>query len=170
MRGERSLGLYGYKGNPFSEIVVAEDNQKYSSKDDVLFNKNMDTLLCYPCGRPDQSYHVPETVGRIKSEAFLNVEHLKKIFFPENIQIEEYEFVACTQTDFPGIVDIYKNQSDYVIVVRNKSPYQTSIKEKNRYSAYIISDDISDRPLHGGDENYLERFLRAGAYPVREQV
>ncbi len=168
MRGDRSLGLYGYKGNPFSEIVVAEDNQKYSSKDGVLFNKNMDTLLYYPCGRPDQSYHVPATVERIKSEAFLNVEHLKQIFFPDNIQIEEYAFVACIQTDFPGIVDIYKNQSDYVIVVRNKSHFQISTGDKIRCFAYNSDDDISDRPVHGVDEDDLESFLHTGAHPVKE--
>ena len=55
-----------------SEINVDENNEYYSSIDGVLFDKEAQTLLRYPEGKPDKSYTVPETVTAIKNDAFFN--------------------------------------------------------------------------------------------------
>ena len=85
MRGDLSSGPYGYFNNPFSQIIVDEENENYCSKDGVLFSKDMKELICYPCGKKDKTYHIPEGVKIIKDEAFLNVEHLTSITIPDSV-------------------------------------------------------------------------------------
>lgn len=110
MSGDCSCGPYGYKDNPFSEILVDERNEKFSSVDGILFSKDGKELICYPCGRKNKEYHIPEGVEIIREEAFLNVEHLEHVYLPRSLEeIEEGAFKACAkleETDeiraFPG--------------------------------------------------------------------
>ena len=46
-------------------FVVDEANPNFKSVDGVLYNKNVDTLVLYPQGRPDASFTMPETVKHI---------------------------------------------------------------------------------------------------------
>lgn len=46
-------------------FVVDETNPNFKSVDGVLYNKNVDTLVLYPQGRPDASFTMPETVKHI---------------------------------------------------------------------------------------------------------
>lgn len=96
MRGDFSEGPLGYSGNPFAEIVVHPKNQHYASCDGVLFSKDMKTLICYPCGKPDKTYRIPDGVETIEREAFLNAEHLTSVSYPESLQhIEAGAFTGC---------------------------------------------------------------------------
>lgn len=110
MRGDFSIGPYGYQNNPFSEIIVDEQNEHFTSRDGILFSKDMKKLICYPCGRKDNEYHIPEGVEVIQEEAFLNVEHLEHVYLPNSLkEIEAGAFKVCAkmvETDeirqFPG--------------------------------------------------------------------
>ncbi len=46
-------------------IDVDEANQKYSSQDGVLLTKTGKALICYPLGKADAEYTVPDTVETI---------------------------------------------------------------------------------------------------------
>ena len=46
-------------------FVVDEANPYFKGVDGVLYNKNVDTLVLYPQGRPDASFTMPETVKHI---------------------------------------------------------------------------------------------------------
>ena len=46
-------------------FVVDEANPNFKGVDGVLYNKNVDTLVLYPQGRPDASFTMPETVKHI---------------------------------------------------------------------------------------------------------
>ena len=46
-------------------FVVDEANLNFKGVDGVLYNKNVDTLVLYPQGRPDASFTMPETVKHI---------------------------------------------------------------------------------------------------------
>ena len=118
MRGDASMGPYGYRNNPFSKIIVDEENPIYCSKDGVLYSKDMKELICYPCGKAEKVFHIPEGVEKIGSEAFLNVEHLETVIIPNSIScIEERAFCACEQVDFPYIVGIYISQQKTIITI-----------------------------------------------------
>lgn len=46
-------------------FVVDEANPNFKGVDGVLYNKNVDTLVLYPQGRPDASFTMPETMKHI---------------------------------------------------------------------------------------------------------
>ena len=75
-------------------IDVSPDNPKFASKDGVLFGKSMQTLLCYPMGRTEQQYTVPEGVQTIAKRAFRNARSLCFVHVSEGVRtIEEEAFV-----------------------------------------------------------------------------
>ena len=168
MRGDPSRGPYGYSNNPFSEIIVEKDNPRYASKDGILFTKNMDTLLCYPCGKPGKVYHVPEEVKVIESESFLNVEHLENIYFTDHVNIKEHAFCACNNLHFPDIITIYQNGHRYMIVISDGKYYQTMAGKGCRYYKYDESVDILEGPVQKADANDLRVFLETGGISVKE--
>lgn len=53
-------------------ITVAEDNVGFTVVDGVLYHKRMGTLYCYPQGRTDVSYTIPDSVKTIYGKAFYN--------------------------------------------------------------------------------------------------
>ena len=90
------------EGNPFvqcsniTSIEVDQNNKNYSSKDDVLFNKDQTELLIYPCGNEQTSYSVPDSVTSIGSSAFEECKNLTHIVIRENVEtIKDYAFVCC---------------------------------------------------------------------------
>ena len=90
------------EGNPFvqcsniTSIEVDPNNKNYSSKDDVLFNKDQTELLIYPCGNEQTSYSVPDSVTNIGSNAFAYCNNLTHIVITENVEtIKDYAFVCC---------------------------------------------------------------------------
>ena len=68
-----------------TEIKVDENNKHYSSKDGVLFNKDLSTLICYPCSYPETEYTVPSGVSRIEDYSFYGVTNLQEIIIPSSV-------------------------------------------------------------------------------------
>ena len=66
-----------------TDITVHEDNPDYTSKDGVLFSKDMTVLVKHPGGVAE--YTVPETVTTIGDKAFSGCDELKKILFAGNM-------------------------------------------------------------------------------------
>ena len=158
MRGDCSMGPYGYKNNPFSKISVAEENPYYASRDGVLFTKDLDTLLCYPCGRPGSDYLVPDEVLAIGTEAFLNVEHLERIWFPKPVRIEEMAFEACAGLDFPEIVRVYETgPNSYLLTVRDQGFYPKASGDGMSCYTYHTSADLWDEAIGKATEDDLKR-------------
>ena len=168
MRGDESSGPYGYRNNPFSEIIVDNDNPNYASKDGVLFTKNMDTLLCYPCGKQTKEYLVPEEVKTIEKESFLNVEHLENIYFTDHLNIEESAFCSCNNLHFPDIISIYKNGHRYMVVINDGDYYRPIAKERKRYYRYDESVDSFEAPVQKAEADDLRGFLETGGMPINE--
>jgi hypothetical protein len=51
-------------------INVAPENERFSSIDGVLLNRNQTTILLYPAGKSGSSYTIPDSVTRIDTSAF----------------------------------------------------------------------------------------------------
>jgi len=68
-----------------SEINVDANNMAYTSVDGVLFNKDENTLVIYPCGRPNSHYDIPATVSFVGYNAFVNCTGLSSITFPNSV-------------------------------------------------------------------------------------
>ncbi len=79
-------------GNAFSSndskianINVDGDNQNYTSKAGVLFDKSMKELIFYPYGKKDKEYSIPEGVTTIRENAFLYCANLLQLTIPESV-------------------------------------------------------------------------------------
>ena len=78
------------------EITVSKENRNYKDIDGVLFDKNMDTLVIYPCGR-DGVYRIPDGVKKIGEKAFYFNYNLNDIIIPDSVnEIKNWAFCACT--------------------------------------------------------------------------
>ena len=84
------------------KITVDEENQVFTSVDDVLFDKDMTCLLKYPSEKTGNSYAVPEGVISIADNAFDYCSILKELTLPERLEsIGDSSFFSCSNiTDF----------------------------------------------------------------------
>ena len=87
-------------GNPFDyaqlELKLAPENPEFSLIDGVLFDKTGTKLLVYPCGRPGDTYEVPEGTTEIGAFALAGCRQLPKVTIPESVTaIESDSFWNC---------------------------------------------------------------------------
>lgn len=78
-----NIGTQVFQNCPLTAITVDPNNPSYSSVNNVLFDKNQDTLLQYPPG-VGGSYTVPSTVTSIASAAFETC-NISGITFPDTV-------------------------------------------------------------------------------------
>lgn len=69
------------------KIEVSDTNQKYCSIDGVMFNKEKTELICYPEGKKEVSYTIPNSVTTINKEAFECCSFLTSVTIPDGITI-----------------------------------------------------------------------------------
>lgn len=75
---------------------VDQSNEAYCADDGVLYSKDMRVLVSFPKGRTG-AFAVPDTVTRIKQEAFSGA-MLTQIAIPHSVKIiEKYAFKYCRQ-------------------------------------------------------------------------
>ncbi len=78
------------------KIVVADDNEYYSSKKGVLFNKDKTELICYPSSRLGDYYIIPKTVEVIGINAFSGSKYLTNVKIGKKVKsIERAAFIDC---------------------------------------------------------------------------
>ena len=94
-------------------INVHEDNNHFASIGGVLFDKNLETLICCPAGaQPSgsstRSYVIPETVKKIEREGFSGCALISKITLPSGLtHICDFAFEECVnllEITIPGTV------------------------------------------------------------------
>lgn len=67
-------------------IAVSTNNPNYSSDSGVLFDKDKKTLLCYPDGKKETSYEVPDTVTTLGPQAFADNQYLEETILPDGLE------------------------------------------------------------------------------------
>ena len=100
------------EGNPFDfaqlELKLAPENPNFSLADGVLFDKTGAKLLVYPCGRPGDTYEIPEGTVEIGEFAFAGCLQLSAVTVPESITtIASNSFWNC---DNLRILDGFGNE------------------------------------------------------------
>lgn len=79
-----------------STIEVRPGNPSFLSEGGVLFNKGKTTLYCYPSGKGDTSYRIPEEVKEIAPSAFRGCKNLVEVTMGETVtDIGESAFQSC---------------------------------------------------------------------------
>ena len=94
-----SIGSYAfYDCYSLTSITVSDNNKYYKSIDGVLFDKNVQKIIAYPCGKSSNYYAIPDSVTSIGGYAFLGCSSLKSITIPGSvISIGEYGFSRCSK-------------------------------------------------------------------------
>ena len=96
---EETLGMEEETGEEkrkaLTAITVSESNPCYTTKDGVLYNKDMTQLIYYPAAKADREFVVPESVRVIGEQAFQQAQHLEKITFTGVRRIGRYAFEGC---------------------------------------------------------------------------
>ena len=78
-------------------IDVEVGNNNYTSVNGVLFNKDKTELICYPAGKTDKSYNIPDSVTSIGWYAFDDCSSLTSITIPNSVtSIGSEAFSGCT--------------------------------------------------------------------------
>ena len=77
-------------------INVESGNTAYSGVDGILYSRYKNTIYCYPAGKTDTSFTIPDSVNTIAPYAFSRCNNLKEVTIPSSITtIEEDAFCSC---------------------------------------------------------------------------
>ena len=87
-----------------TEINVVSANSAYTSENGVLFNKDKTTIVCYPEGKTETTYTIPESVTSIGNLAFAGCSGLTSVTIPKSVtSIGERAFYYCSNLTFVNI-------------------------------------------------------------------
>ncbi len=95
-------------------ITISDSNKNYSDIDGVLFNKGQSELICYPAGRTDDSYIIPDSVTSIGRAAIHDCSSLASITMPDIVtSIGNNAFEGCSSLTSITIPDGVISIGDY---------------------------------------------------------
>lgn len=67
------------------------DNQFFATIDNALFNKDITELLFYSPLNDSTAFKIPESVFKINKFAFKGVKHLRTLYVPKNISLDDID-------------------------------------------------------------------------------
>ena len=113
-----------------TSITVSDNNKYYKSIDGVLFDKNVQIIIAYPCGKSSNYYTIPDTVTSIGDRAFWACSGLTGITIPDSVtSIGGYAFWDCSR-----LTSISINQTEGTISGSSwGAPDTTIIKWKGEF-------------------------------------
>ena len=87
-------------GSELQKITVSKDNEYYSSKSGVLYNKDKTRLIQYPSAKEGKEFIVPMSVTDIQTCAFgkTDTKHLKTITITPNVEDFHVRYIPETIT------------------------------------------------------------------------
>jgi len=78
-----------YSSN-LENIYVDNNNQHFINKDGVLFSKDEEELICYPMGKKEESYKIPDGTiligGNMRVKPFFGNMYLKSLYIPSSVK------------------------------------------------------------------------------------
>ena len=87
-----------FRTNNLCKIIVDTKNEWYCDVDGVLFDKSKNVLVCYPEGRADEEYNIPDSVKKIESAAFgYSPEVDRVVVLNDTVSFPQELFVVSTE-------------------------------------------------------------------------
>ena len=119
------------------EININEANTNYCSENGIVFNKNKTYIICYPAGKSEKEYQIPDGIEIIGPYAFATCENLNSIIIPNSVHsIRAAAFIRCSNLKNISISDNITNIK-YRAFESCKSLTEISIPEKVEYIDHI---------------------------------
>ncbi len=140
---------YSIRQNPYLEtITVPSENTAYCSEDGVLLTKDKTEIICYPIGKPDVAYTVPDPVAFIYSNVFENNTALREITLGKEFGATDY----VNQVEFfaPNLEAVYVSQENPYYVSENGILYSSDMTELVKYPcakadvSYVLPESVTD--------------------------
>ncbi len=126
-----------------TSITVDENNLNYSSKDGVLFNKNMTEIILYPVSK-EGKYIIPDSVTSIGEGAFWNCSGLTSITIPDSVtSIGEIAFCWSVNLTSITVDENNPNYSSKDGVLFNKDLTEIIAYPIGKEGEYIIPDSVT---------------------------
>lgn len=122
-------------GQPFylcdllETLAISESNQFFKTVDDVLFSKDGSILYCYPGGKGDTSYVLPDTVRIIGRYAISDNDHLESLTLNDGlVSISDCSIFSCWNLRYVNIPSTVSELGEPFI----------------RFCPYIVEIDVSE--------------------------
>ena len=111
-RGVVSIGTTVRRSKSFTEYVVDERNERYSSVDGLLLDKKGETLLACASGR-NGHVKVPDSVKNIKGGAFDSCEGVAEVTIPDGVsKVDRGAFYGCKSLKKLSLPNALKGEID----------------------------------------------------------
>ena len=142
--GVTSIGMqvFDYCIN-LTSITVENASNHYTSENGVLFDKDKNTLICYPAGKTG-AYVIPGSITSIEDYAFNYCANLTSIIIPGSvITIGNYAFASCTTLSaitIPSSVTTIGNRSFFYCTNLNSISISGSVTTIGYYAFAKCTD------------------------------
>lgn len=143
--GVTHIGESAFAGGQMLNIYVDENNEKYSSVDGVLFNKEATELIMYSKSGERPEYVIPDSVTSIACGAFSGGKFLTNLTINKNItSIGDRAFLHCRKLN----ISVDASNPDYsdidgVLFNKNKTKIIAYGKDEMN-SEYTIPDSVTE--------------------------
>ena len=155
--GEKAFHyLYGLQ-----EINVDESNPVFSSENGVLLNKDKTQLICYPKGKEDSQYKIPDTVTSIQKLAFSNNTWIENLEIPQTVtQIETSAFRSCNSLKAINVAEENPNYSSNEGILLNKDKTELIwYPSKKEDKSYVVPETVKTIKEYAfSNSYYLEQI------------
>ena len=135
-----------------TSITVDKNNENYSSRDGVLFNKDQTTLIQYPAGNQRDTYIIPDSVKSIGEYAFSGCTGLTSITIPDSVtSIGIDAFDGCTGLTSITIPDSVTNiggAAFYGCKGLTDVYYSGTEAEWKKISIDVLNDELKNATIH----------------------
>jgi hypothetical protein len=152
-----SIGTAAFSGCPnLISLTVDSQNPNYISIDNVIFTKDMKTVVSYAAGKTDAEYTIPDTVEEIGHSIF-GAAKFSRVNVPDSVKsIGQYAFKNChnlTEISLPAV----QTMKEFVFVDLNLTRDYCE-KLEVIYIRGLSEDDFDykDNYLWSGIKNGIE--------------
>ncbi len=131
------FGNYYFGFHHLEQVTISEDNPFYTSKDGILYSKDMTSLLLYPQNHKNQVYTIPDTVKSVAQSQLVNVLNLVELNIPKDCIREKLEHTLGLETG-DGQTNFYY----YKTIWGSYSPKLERINVDSRNSDLKSEDNV----------------------------